>query len=111
MFSNYKKNIVNDIVSFKKEHHIAEEELVVKPTLTIPLELYAYPFSKAMTYDGIANMLQFTSDNNVLYLGDSKNDNPAFKKTDNSIGIRSNNRNKTSLECKYYMGYEHLDYF
>jgi magnesium-transporting ATPase (P-type) len=64
-----------------------------------------------MAYDGIANMLQLTTDNNILYLGDSENDNPAFKKADISIGIRSDNRIKTALECKYYIEYENLALF
>ena len=54
-----------------------------------------------MAYDSIANMPQFTNDDKVLYLGDSENDNPAFKKADTSIGIRSDDRIKTALECKH----------
>ena len=45
------------------------------------------------------------------YLGDSGNDNPAFEKADVSIGIRSDNRIKTILECKYYIKYENLVLF
>jgi len=112
MFSNYKKKIVDDIVSFKKEHHITEEELVVQTYRNHPfIDLYACPCSKAMAYDGIANMLQLTTDDNVLYLGDSENDNPAFKKADISIGVRSDNRIKTALECKHYIEYENLALF
>ncbi len=112
LFSNLKKKIVNDIVSFKEEHHITEEELVVQTYKNHPfIDLYACPCSKAMAYDGIANMLQLTTDNNILYLGDSENDNPAFEKADISIGIRSDNRIKTAMECKYYIEYENLALF
>ncbi|MBA3285196.1 MAG: HAD-IIB family hydrolase [Nitrosopumilus sp.] len=112
MFSDYKKKIVDDIVLFKKERHITEEELVVQTYRNHPfLDLYACPCSKAMAYDGIANMLQLTTDDNVLYLGDSENDNPAFKKADISIGVRSDNRIKTALECKHYIEYENLALF
>ena len=75
------------------------------------IDLYACPCSKAMAYDGIANMFQLTTGDNVLYLGDSENDNPAFKKADISIGVRSDNGIKTALECKYYIEYENLALF
>jgi trehalose-6-phosphatase len=111
IFSNYKKKIVNEIVSFKKEHHMTED-VVIQTYENHPfIDFYACPCSKAMAYDSIANMLQFTNDNNVLYLGDSENDNSAFKKADISIGIRSDNRINTNLECKYYIGYENLALF
>ncbi|MBA3284258.1 MAG: HAD-IIB family hydrolase [Nitrosopumilus sp.] len=112
VFSAYKKNIVNDMMLFKKEHHITDEELVVQTYRNHPfIDLYTCPCSKAMAYDGIANMLQLTTDDNVLYLGDSENDNPAFEKADISIGVRSDNRIKTALECKYYIEYENLALF
>jgi hydroxymethylpyrimidine pyrophosphatase-like HAD family hydrolase len=103
---------VNDIVSFKEEHNITEEELVVQTYIYHPfIDLYACPCSKAMAYDGIAKMLQLTTDDNVLYLSDSENDNPVFKNADISIGVRYDNRIKTALECKHYIEYENLALF
>ena len=67
--------------------------------------------TRQLAYDGVINLLRFTRDNNVLYLGDSENDNPAFKKADISIGIKSDSRIKTTLECKYYLDYENLALF
>ncbi len=46
------------------------------------IDLYTCNCSKALAYDGIANTLQLTTDDNVLYLGDSENDNPAFKRAE-----------------------------
>jgi phosphoserine phosphatase len=36
-----------------------------------------------------------------MYLGDSENDNPAFRKADVSIGVRSDERLNPILDCKY----------
>ena len=46
-----------------------------------------------------------------MYLGDSENDNPAFKKADVSIGINSDVRLKPNLKCKYNLKYENLTIF
>ena len=46
-----------------------------------------------------------------MYLGDSENDNPAFKKADISIGINSDTRLKPDLKCKYNLKYENLTIF
>ncbi len=111
-FFKYQKKILNEIDSFKKEHYIIEDELFIQTYKNHPfIDLYACPCSKVMAYDSIANMLQFTSDNKVLYLGDSENDNVVFKKADISIGIRSVNRIKTAIECKYYIEYKNLVLF
>lgn len=42
---------------------------------------------------------------NVMYLGDSENDNPAFRKSDISIGIRSDPRLNPMLNCKYMLDF------
>jgi len=44
----------------------------------------------------------------VLYLGDSENDNPAFRKAGISIGIRSDARLNPELDCNYFLEYEQL---
>lgn len=47
----------------------------------------------------------------VLYLGDSENDNPAFALADISIGIRSDPRLKSRLQCDYYLEFDRLGPF
>lgn len=42
---------------------------------------------------------------NVLYLGDSENDDPAFRKAGIAIGVRSDNRLKPELDCQYYIDF------
>ena len=48
---------------------------------------------------------------NVMYLGDSENDNPAFRKSDISIGIRSDVRLNPILDCKYNLDFNQFPLF
>ena len=47
----------------------------------------------------------------VLYLGDSENDNPAFRKAGVSIGVRSDTRIIPKLECQHVINFDRLDRF
>ena len=47
----------------------------------------------------------------VLYLGDSENDNPAFRKAGVSIGVRSDNRIIPELECQHLIKLDRLARF
>ncbi len=46
----------------------------------------------------------------ILYLGDSENDNPAFEKSDISIGI-TRKEVKPLLKCKYLLHHKKLNLF
>ena len=46
-----------------------------------------------------------------MYLGDSENDNPAFRKSDIPIGIRSDARLNPMLDCKYMLDFNQLPLF
>jgi phosphoserine phosphatase len=46
-----------------------------------------------------------------LYLGDSENDNPAFRKADISIGVRSDERLHPRLDCQYLINFSQLSKF
>jgi phosphoserine phosphatase len=48
---------------------------------------------------------------NIMYLGDSENDNPAFRKADLPIGIKSDERLSPKLECEYLINYSQLTVF
>ena len=48
---------------------------------------------------------------NIMYLGDSENDNPAFKKAAVSIGIHSDIRLKPKINCKYNICFNKLSTF
>ena len=47
----------------------------------------------------------------VLYLGDSENDNPAFRKAGVSIGVRSDNKIIPKLECQHIITFNRLGGF
>ena len=47
----------------------------------------------------------------IMYLGDSDNDNPAFTKTDVSIGVRSDDRLNPKLSCTKILKFEMLSTF
>ena len=47
----------------------------------------------------------------VLYLGDSENDNPAFRKAGVSIGVRSDSRIIPKLECQHTLNFDKLARF
>ena len=48
---------------------------------------------------------------NIMYLGDSENDNPAFRKASISIGIHSDSRLNPKLSCKYNIRFKQLPIF
>jgi hydroxymethylpyrimidine pyrophosphatase-like HAD family hydrolase len=47
----------------------------------------------------------------VLYLGDSENDNPAFRKAGVSIGVHSDSRINPKLECQHTINFNRLAKF
>jgi hydroxymethylpyrimidine pyrophosphatase-like HAD family hydrolase len=44
----------------------------------------------------------------IIYLGDSENDNPAFRRASIPIGIHSDARLNPKLDCKYFLNYKEL---
>jgi hydroxymethylpyrimidine pyrophosphatase-like HAD family hydrolase len=83
------------------------------------LDLYAVKCDKGLAFDSIfkRNTSNHTlSDSirntrNVLYLGDSENDNPAFRRSDISIGVSSDKRLNPKLACKYSIEFKHPSIF
>jgi trehalose-6-phosphatase len=83
------------------------------------LDLYAVKCDKGLAFDYFfkSNTSNLTpSDSvkdtrNVLYLGDSENDNPAFRRSDISIGVSSDKRLNPKLACKYSIEFKHLSIF
>jgi phosphoglycolate phosphatase-like HAD superfamily hydrolase len=66
-----------------------------------------------MAFDTVISELAYASvdDKSTLYLGDSENDNPAFRKAGISIGIRSDARLIPKLDSSYFLDYEQLSSF
>jgi hypothetical protein len=77
------------------------------------LDLYSTTCDKGMAYDQIISMMPIVEKRqcNVIYLGDSENDNPGFRKATVSIGIYSDTRLKPRLDCSYYLHISKLSIF
>jgi HAD superfamily hydrolase (TIGR01484 family) len=72
------------------------------------IDIYAAKCNKGIAYDTVLSELHILGSaiQKVVYLGDSENDNPAFRKADVSIGVKSDERLSPNLECKYTMKFD-----
>jgi HAD superfamily hydrolase (TIGR01484 family) len=75
------------------------------------LDVYGAESNKGLAFDNVLSQLDKKERTNVVYLGDSENDNPAFRKSDISIGIRSDTRLNPILNCKYMLNFNQLPVF
>jgi HAD superfamily hydrolase (TIGR01484 family) len=77
------------------------------------VDIYSIECNKGVAFDTIISELRYVSidGKDAMYLGDSENDNPAFRKAGISIGIRSDARVNPKLECSYFLDYERLSHF
>jgi HAD superfamily hydrolase (TIGR01484 family) len=75
------------------------------------IDIYSMQLDKGQAIDAIFHLLNLSKEQKVLYLGDSENDNPAFRKADLSIGIRSDERVKTKLDSDYVIQFNELTPF
>ena len=78
------------------------------------LDVYAVYCDKGMAFDLIATSILNPEDNgemSILYLGDSENDNSAFKRASISIGITSDKRLTPKLDCQYLIDFKQLPDF
>ena len=77
------------------------------------IDVYAVKCNKGMAFDCITSKIPTIEGKgrNIIYLGDSENDNPAFRKTSISIGIHSDSRLNPKLSCKYNICFKQLPMF
>lgn len=75
------------------------------------IDVYAVKYHKGLAVKSITKMLNFSKDKKILYLGDSENDNPAFRRADLSVGVRSDNRLNVKLESNYVIEFNQLKAF
>jgi HAD superfamily hydrolase (TIGR01484 family) len=77
------------------------------------LDVYGVECNKGLAFDHIVSHLEEDEESgrNIMYLGDSENDNPAFRKSDISIGIRSDAKLNPILDCKYMLDFNQLPLF
>src|SRR5215213_10361270 len=114
---SYYKRAINDLIirmvaNLKKPPDPID--VYVQKYSTHPfVDIYSAECNKGMAFDTvISERTNISVDGKaVLYLGDSENDNPAFRKAGISIGIRSDARVKPKLDCSYFLDYEQLTSF
>jgi HAD superfamily hydrolase (TIGR01484 family) len=84
------------------------------------LDVYAVECNKGSAFDHVLSQMSKLrnygyrsnyKERNVMYLGDSENDNPAFGKSDISIGVSSDKRLNPKLDCQYNIEFKHLTVF
>jgi hydroxymethylpyrimidine pyrophosphatase-like HAD family hydrolase len=76
------------------------------------LDVYGIECNKGLAFDNVLSQLkQRERGGNVMYLGDSENDNPAFRKSGISIGIRSDSRLNPILDSGYMLDFNQLPIF
>jgi hypothetical protein len=79
------------------------------------LDVYGVECNKGLAFNSVLSHLKEEKETetrtNIMYLGDSENDNPAFRKSDISIGIRSDTRLNPLLDCKYILDFNQLPIF
>jgi hypothetical protein len=101
------------IVANLKKPPVPVDIYVRKYSMHPFVDIYSTECNKGMAFDTIIAELAYASANGkgTLYLGDSENDNPAFRKAGVSLGIRSDARVNPKLDCSYFLDYERLSHF
>jgi hydroxymethylpyrimidine pyrophosphatase-like HAD family hydrolase len=80
------------------------------------VDIYALYCDKGMAFDFVTSKILNIKSNGyggarvggILYLGDSENDNPAFRKAAVSMGIISDKRLTPKLDCQYSIDFNNL---
>jgi hypothetical protein len=106
-------NLISRMVANLKKPPVPIDVYVQKYSTHPFVDIYGAECNKGMAFDTvISERTNISVDGkSVLYLGDSENDNPAFRKAGISIGIRSDTRLKPKLDCSYFLDYEQLTSF
>lgn len=112
-WEHYKTNIEPYILNSIQQFVLSlPNDLFVQTYSDHPfIDIYSMHLDKGQAIDAISHMLNLSKEQKVLYLGDSENDNPAFRKADLSIGIRSDERVKTKLDSDYLIQFNELTQF
>jgi HAD superfamily hydrolase (TIGR01484 family) len=98
----------------KEKLALCAESLFIQEYSTHPfIDLYVTKVNKGDAFEFVISKLSEMSNisGNIIYLGDSENDNPVFRKTDYSIGVISDNRLNPKLDCTYSIEFKNLSAF
>jgi HAD superfamily hydrolase (TIGR01484 family) len=116
-WSYYRRGIthfINRMVANLKKAPVPVDIYVQKYSTHPFVDIYSMKCNKGIAFDTVISELGYISidsKDTIMYLGDSENDNPAFRKAGISIGIRSDARVNPKLDCSYFLDYERLSHF
>jgi len=117
-WNSIRKKIEQDVIRISNQiNDSSEYPLFVQTYSSHPfVDVYSTMCSKEIAYDKICKIIHDSNfdkfrNKNILYLGDSENDNPAFRKADVSIGVKSDKRLKPKLDCQYLIDFSQLPKF
>lgn len=75
------------------------------------IDVFAIKSDKKRAFKAVSRLLKIDDPRKILYLGDSENDNSAFRLAGLSIGIRSDRRLNTKLNSNYLLEFNELPPF
>lgn len=88
-----RKAIESAVRKLVADHAESPNGLYVKAYASHPfIDVYATSCDKGTGFRNILSEIKIVEEGQIMYLGDSENDNPAFRLADISIGIRSDPR-------------------
>jgi HAD superfamily hydrolase (TIGR01484 family) len=109
---NIEPRIVDKISEYIKINLPQNNKLYIQEYLAHPfLDIYSIYCNKGDIVNEIRALLNLDRTKNILYLGDSENDNSAFRNADLSINIKSDERLNTKLDSYYSLEFNQLSYF
>ncbi len=109
---NIEPRIIDKIYQFLNINSLPPNTLHIQTYITHPfLDIYSINCNKGDVVMDVRTLLNLGDKKNILYLGDSENDNSAFRKADLSITIKSDERLNTKLDSHYSLEFNELSYF
>ncbi len=109
---NIEPRIIDKIYEFLNINSLPPNTLHIQTYITHPfLDIYSINCNKGDVVTDVRTLLNLGDKKNILYLGDSENDNSAFRKADLSITIKSDERLNTKLDSHYSLEFNELSYF
>ena len=104
--------ILDKIQEFIKINSLSTNTFNIQSYSTHPfIDIYSTHYNKGDILRFIRSLLKLYNNKKILYLGDSENDNSAFKNADLAINIKSDERINTKLDSHYTLEFNELSYF
>ena len=114
-FKKTSEPLLKKAIAKQRKLSFNSNTLYTKTYTTHPfIDVYAVKCNKGTAFDHVTSQILHSVEQNgdkILYLGDSENDNPAFRRADVSIGVISDDRLNPKLDCEYTVSFDQLSVF